>query len=363
MVKRSEIKFIRPCLSIYENNKVLTPAYALQCLTLKKVIQINLDNCSLQRMEELSSTSTLEDVKRVGLLPLVDLLQSGSVCLTAIGVNEMPDIWVEKSMAAYQNFCHQFWPSHIDDPEATFRDYSPDAKEKKVLFQELSAEARTVYGLHYISMLQIQNIKLNYSHLTPEKRFEVYLYSMISFIDMISAYDLEIAKYAFWDLDSNAINQLPESIHTRRKYIKENFYKNGSNLDKWRWYAFDAAMDLHWLTGANFSEDIGSFITLNGVKFETEHWVGTNDKKLYYISQDIHHIYYEGSTMKALSSCRENEMTAFQYWKVVDSISQSVLLSRKYSKKEPNPNITKLIDLAVEKIENDLHNYFLTKDT
>lgn len=120
MVKRSEIKFIRPCLSIYENNKVLTPAYALQCLTLKKVIQINLDNCSLQRMEELSSTSTLEDVKRVGLLPLVDLLQSGSVCLTAIGVNEMPDIWVEKSMAAYQNFCHQFWPSHIDDPEATF---------------------------------------------------------------------------------------------------------------------------------------------------------------------------------------------------------------------------------------------------
>lgn len=56
-------------------------------------------------------------------------------------------------------------------------------------------------------------------------------------------------------------------------------------------------------------------------------------------------------------------MTAFQYWKVVDSISQSVILSRKYSKKEPNPNITKLIDLAVEKIENDLHNYFLTKDT
>ncbi|WP_337065488.1 hypothetical protein [Klebsiella oxytoca] len=363
MGKRSEIKFIRPCLSIYENNKVLTPAYALQCLTQKKVVQINLDNCSLQRMEELSSTSTLEDVKRVGLLPLVNLLQSGNVCLTAIGVNEMPDIWVEKSMTAYQNFCHRFWPGHIDDSEATFREYAPDSEKKKINFQELSVEARTVYGLHYISMLQIQNIKLNYSHLTPEKRFEVYLFSMISFIDMISAYDLEIAKYAFWDLDSNTINQLPESIHTRRKYIKENFYKNGSNLDKCRWYAFDAAMDLHWLTGANFSEDIGSFITINGVKFETEHWVGTNDKKLYYISQDIHHIYYEGSTMKALSSCREDEMTAFQYWEFVDSISQSVLLSRKHSKKKPNPNITNLIDLAVEKIENDLHNYFLTKDT
>ncbi|EOY5417924.1 hypothetical protein ACP6OW_002428 [Cronobacter turicensis] len=361
MVTRSEIKFIRPCLSIYENNKKLTPAYILQCLDHKKVVQINLDNCSLQRMEELSATSTLEDVQRVGLLPLVDLLHTGNICLTAIGVNEMPDVWVEKSMAAYQNFCYRFWPGHTDDPEATFRNYTPENKEKKICFQELSAEARTVYGLHYISMLQIQNIKLNYAHLSPEQRFEVYLYSIIAFIDMISAYDMEIAKYAFWDIDSNTINQLPENIHTRRKYIKENFYKNGSNLDKCRWYAFDAAMDLHWLTGANFSEDIGSFISLNGVKFETEHWIGTNDKKLHYISQDIHHIYHEGSTMKALCSCRENEMTKFPYWKTVDSISEHVLLFRKHSKKTVNPNITQLIDVAVEKIENDLQDFFNKK--
>ncbi|EOI1438665.1 hypothetical protein ACMW09_002592 [Cronobacter malonaticus] len=120
-------------------------------------------------------------------------------------------------------------------------------------------------------------------------------------------------------------------------------------------------MDLHWLTGANFSEDIGSFISLNGVKFETEHWIGTNDKKLHYISQDIHHIYHEGSTMKALCSCRENEMTKFLYWKTVDSISEHVLSFRKHSKKTVNPNITQLIDLSVEKIENDLQDFFNKK--
>ena len=48
--------------------------------------------------------------------------------------NEMPDIWVEKSMAAYQNFCHRFWPGHIDDPEATFREYTPDSEKKKINF-------------------------------------------------------------------------------------------------------------------------------------------------------------------------------------------------------------------------------------
>ncbi|EOI1438666.1 hypothetical protein ACMW09_002591 [Cronobacter malonaticus] len=146
MVARSEIKFIRPCLSIYENNKELTPAYILQCLDHKKVVQINLDNCSLQRMEELSATSTLEDVQRVGLLPLVDLLHAGNICLTAIGVNEMPDVWVEKSMAAYQNFCYRFWPGHTDDPEATFRDYTPENKKKKIFFRSFQRKQERYMG-------------------------------------------------------------------------------------------------------------------------------------------------------------------------------------------------------------------------
>ncbi|EHJ8867917.1 hypothetical protein KB757_000286 [Escherichia coli] len=357
--ERSVIKFIRPCLSIHEDKKILTSEYCWQSLNKKRAVQINLDNCSLQRMEELSTNSTLEDVRRVGLLPLVELLQSGTVLLTAIGVNEMPDIWVEKSMAAYQNFCHLFWPGHIDDPEATFRDYNPDSENPKVDFKKLTDEARTVYGMHYISMLQIQNVKLNYSHLSPEDKFETYLYSMISFIDLISAYDLEIAKYAFWDLDANTINQLPENIHKRRKYIKQNFYKNGSNIDKCRWNAFDAAMDLHWLTGANFSEDIGATIDLNGTKFNIEHWVGTTVHKLHFIAQDIHHVYHDGSTMKALHSIRESEMSKFLYWRNVDNIAESVLRFRSHLNLNVDNNIAKRIDMAVEHIEHELMNYFI----
>lgn len=65
--------------------------------------------------------------------------------------------------------------------------------------------------------------------------------------------------------------------------------------------------------------------------------------------------------MKALCSCRENEMTKFLYWKTVDSISEHVLSFRKHSKKTVNPNITQLIDLSVEKIENDLQDFFNKK--
>ncbi|MGQ7190364.1 hypothetical protein ACUODJ_51595, partial [Escherichia sp. HC-CC] len=80
--------------------------------------------------------------------------------------------------------------------------------------------------------------------------------------------------------------KVPESIFGNFQVVgtDQNFYKNGSNIDKCRWNAFDAAMDLHWLTGANFSEDIGATIDLNGTKFNIEHWVGTTDHKLHSIA-------------------------------------------------------------------------------
>ena len=209
-------------------------------------------------------------------------------------------------------------------------------------------------------MLQIQNIKLNYSSHSPEQKFEIYIHSIISFIDLISAYDLEIAKYAFWDIDSNTINRLSERIHKRRKYIKNNFYKNGSDLDRCCWVAFDSAMDIHWLTGANLSEDIGMTININGMRYSVEHWVGTNDHKLHYIAQDIHHVYHDGSTMKALESSREDELSSFPYWRFVDRMSEDILRFRMMSGKGTPSNITERIDIAVKSIENDLSNYFST---
>ena len=208
-------------------------------------------------------------------------------------------------------------------------------------------------------MLQIQNIKINYSTHSPEEKLEIYINSMIGFINIISAYELEIAKYAFWDIDSNTINRLPSKISNRRKYIKQNFYRNGSNLDKCRWHAFDSAMDLHWLIGANVAEDLETKMKINNIDYKIDHWVGTNDHKLYHIAQDIHHIHYEKSTLKVLSTVREKELSAFKYWKNVDNISSNILDFRRKSLPNISNKYTEKIDLAVETIENDLLNHFL----
>lgn len=45
------------------NIKILTSEYCWLCLN-KEAVQISLYNCSLQKMEELSANSTLEDVRR-----------------------------------------------------------------------------------------------------------------------------------------------------------------------------------------------------------------------------------------------------------------------------------------------------------
>ena len=90
-------------------------------------------------MEMLQEDSTIKDVERVGLLPLAKILEVAPfISLTAMGVNEMPDKHVAKSMRAYQLFCKKFWPSHKDDKEATFRSFDKSSIDRKVEFSPCS---------------------------------------------------------------------------------------------------------------------------------------------------------------------------------------------------------------------------------
>lgn len=361
-MSRTEIKFIKPCLHQREEHFPLTPLYTQHCFNQGKIVQINLDNCSIQRMEELSDNASIEDVKEVGLLPLVELLQHGSVSLTAIGVDEMPDWRVQKAMESYQKFCQKFWPGHKDDVEATFRNFDPESMNKKVIFSELSDSARCTYGISYVAMLQIQNIQLNHSDKSPSERFEIYVHSMAGMLDLLTAYDMEIAKYAFWDQTANQINQLPENIRLRRKYIKQNFHKPLSSLDKCRWFAFDAAMDIYWLSGANLAENLGVTININGKEHKIENWVGTNDHKLFAISQDIHSIYVDGTAMKGLATTREETLIQQPYWHFVDHFANSVMEYRKRRGYRSVDNLLIKIDQAIKHIETELKvGFSLTK--
>lgn len=353
-----EIRFIKPCRMHNEGHRELTPEYARQVASHGRVVQINLDNCSIQRMEQLPMNPTLDDVANVGLLPLANILQRAPVALSAIGLNEMPDRWVASARAAYERFCTKFWPGHIDDVEATHRGYDETSSARKIDFKNLSDGARCVYGAAYVALLQIQNIRRTYSSLTPERQHEVYLYSLIAMLDMVSAFELEIAKHAFWGIEANAINELPNNVQSRLRDIKENFSQLRPSLQKCREFALNGAIDIHWLSGANLAEDFGHTLNAGSVGLLVDNWVGTNDVKLYRISKDIHSVYHNGSTMKRLMTTRESELQDSSYWTNVDRISTDVLLYRKRVGYMPIDDMLQKIDSAVIQIERNLEDFF-----
>jgi hypothetical protein len=348
------IRFIKPCRHPEEDHRILTPAYAASLLATGRVAQINLDNCSLQRMEQLPPEPTLQDAEEVGLLPLVQILQNAPVALSAIGVNEMPDCRVAGAKMAYERFCAAFWPGHKDDIEATHRAYDGSSTERKVDFTELNEGARCTYGAAYVALLQMQNINRMFSSLSPEAKFEAYLHSIIGMLDIVSAFELEIAKYAFWDLPDREINRLPERVRVRKKDIKENFTKLQNSVSKCKQFAFNGAMDLHWLSGANLSESLGATLKIGNAELMVDNWVGTNDIKLYRISRDIHSVPREGLTMKALAFSREPELEASSYWRSIDRIAIDVLLYRKRNGYGEVDQLLKKIDVAAAYIEEEL---------
>lgn len=358
-MKKTEIRFIKPCRGRYEDHRQLTPEYAQACLQQGKVVQINLDNCSLQRMEQLPDNPSLADAEDVGLLPLIRILQQApGISLAAVGFDEMPDKYIAQSIKAYQNFCDQFWPEHQDDIEASYRNFDPCSTNKKVDFKALPDEARSAYGDSYIAMLHIQNIKLNYAGKSPEEQFEIYLHSMINLLDMVSAFDMEIAKYAFWRLSAKVINQLPDLIQNRLRDVKSNFAKKGSTLDKCRWLAFDAAMDIYWLSASNLTEDLDVKLNANGNVLAIDNWVGTNDHKLFNICSDIHWVYHDNSTMKQLSTTRETTLSRLPYWQYVDQLADNIMKYRKDSGYNHQRDYLKRVDTSVAYIEQELSAYF-----
>lgn len=328
MSNNNSIQFIKPCRNIWEKeHRLLTPEYAKMLVAMGHIVQINLDNCSIQRMERLPDNPTVEDAEKVGLLDLVKILQSAPIALSMMGVVEMPVCKVKEAKLAYERFCASFWPGHNNDTEAS--NGSNKSKSNEGLeFTELSDNARSCHGIAYVALLQIQHIHMKYSDLAPEKKFETYIYSMTSMLDLISSFELEIAKYAFWDLSSNDINMLPEQIRMRRKDIKENFTAIQNSFFKRKHFALNGAMDLYWLNGSNLSEDSGLTLKTGDTQLVVDNWVGTTDNKLYRIAKDIHSVFYDGSTMKRLFSSREPELLSSQYWQEVDAIAENVLAYR-----------------------------------
>ena len=364
---KNPIQFIRPNRDYSAPSAKLTASHALQKVANKQLIQVLLDNCSIQRMEHIfdladkeNRDATKEDVIFFGLGPLLELLESTPIAMSATGLCEMPGGKVGKAHRSYERFCFKFWPTHSDDKDACYNEVQRESNEQKITFNDLPDNSRRAYGSAYLAFMQYQHIYRCFEHLTPEKKFEAYLYGMVEYLDVISAFELEVIKYLFWDESPRVLEGLPPSVRARKKRIKKNFGNAGTSIHKCRYLAFDRAMDVNWLTMGNVSEDVGECIDINGVNYSIECWVGTTDQKLFDICQDIHSTPGPDSVMRMLAVNREKEMSRLPYWRCVDGLAQNVLFqrySRNIMSKKPFDVLSR-IDSGIVDIERNLTKLF-----
>jgi hypothetical protein len=180
-------------------------------------------------------------------------------------------------------------------------------------------------------------------------------------LGIVNAFELELAKYAFWSPSIKEINRLPATLKNRLSDIKENFTKLKKRTEKCKEFAFNGAMDINWLSAANLTEDLGLQLDVHGRNLIVDNWIGTNDHKLYRICRDIHSTYHDGSTMKRLAVTREEEMEGFSYWPTVDSYARQIMLYRMNVGYGDMKHLLTRIDQAAKTIEHEIANICLSK--
>lgn len=367
MSKNNGIKHINEVSFFHPLEKLNTAANRKECLfklsKKKEAVQLNLDNCVIQKMEELyhrSKQPIIDDVKQLGLFPLVDLLNAfpkAPILMTPIGVLEMPNRYHKGAKGAFERFCQQFWSTSTDDPKGTQLEKTEGA-DIKLEFQYFTPLAKQMYGMSYLPFLLIQEILCCHSEETAMQKLERYVYGVIHYLDMISGFELEIAKYAFWELTEQEVHELPETLRERRQNLKRNFYKKQNALEKCKAFSLNAAMDKFWLNPIYVNHqhpeklDYGYTVT--------QHWFVTLDQKLYKTANDITSLLSpSGSYGHAIAVVRENEMRTSDYWKAADKFTDNLLKERKLSNINALEKKLGSIERSVIEINKSLEKYFL----
>ena len=121
-------------------------------------------------------------------------------------------------------------------------------------------------------------------------------------------------------------------------------------------------MDTLWLKGCQAKSALDAPEDLdNGYKL-TETWLATTDEKLYKSSNDIESIPTKNGFGYFVKVLREEEMKKYEYWNIVDSISDGILIQRFIQRFLSNKNnfSSKMnnISNSINEIEGELKEYF-----
>jgi hypothetical protein len=287
-----------------------------------------LDNNVLVKMERVvKDGNEWSSVKKHCLDNLVELLKDCppySICLSpAFALNEMPPQNAQSAKDAYELFCAKHLPNFVDTPNSTTHSYS--GKNENYGFDDLALRTQKVLSIPYLNFLYLNYI-YKFFNGSPIEKFKAYVDLLDQKVDLLSATEIEIAKYCFCDLtkitDEDA-KRLVKDIRNNSVKIEKKRPKPPENLAEFQKVAFNAACDIHLLHAANAMD--GKF--LDGVKQDC--WVTTLDKKLASFSNFFHQLSIDGELQPYSVSAAPEMIQDQEYWNLAHEYFSLKSLSRR----------------------------------
>jgi hypothetical protein len=247
-------------------------------------------------------------LKRHGLENLISFLHrcppKSTYLSPAWGFNEMPPGLAGPCREAYQVFFAAHLPEFCDDPNSKDAHYS--GKTSDYGFFDLEEMAQAVLAVPFASLTYLQLVD-RAPGLTPIERFDEYVKLVTDRIGILSAKELQIARYCF----ANPPATSRETIDTR-KVFRRNFVKRDKalprNAEELLHVSFNGASDLSLLNCADTIDGRPE----DGVIHEC--WIATTDRKLAEFSEHFHLLNYSGRSTPFAAMPHHREHGSDRYW-------------------------------------------------
>ncbi len=253
-------------------------------------------------------------VKKHGLHNLIKLLQRcppKSVCISpGLALNEMPPERAQQSREKYELFCAKHLPGFVDAPNCIYTEYK--GKKENYGYDDLSSESRAVLAIPFTCILYLNLIDNKYKG-KPIDKFNRFLDKLEDKVDILSAVEIEIAKYCFAEPPADCRKTIELKQKIRSNFLKTSKNKLPKDSSEVMNIAFNSACDIHLLQAANVIDQNG----IDGVKQDS--WIATKDKKLVEFCNIFHHVNLDGEVGKYATKTILPEHSKDIYWMLADA--------------------------------------------
>ncbi|MCT9979497.1 hypothetical protein M2R48_14260 [Acinetobacter sp. I-MWF] len=311
-----------------------------------------LDSNILIRMERVvKSGNKWRSVREKGLDNLVGLLQKCrpySVCLSpGFALKEMPPQNAKIAMELYEDFCSVHLPNFIDTPNSTRKVHT--GVNNDYGFNDLTYEGKLAFVVPYLNFLCLNYIEYCYQG-SPIEKFKAYIDLLEGKIDLLSAAEIEIAKYCFFNttnLQKGKVKKFCQKIRENSVQIKGKRAKQPIEINK---ISFNAASDIHLLQVANAMD--GKYLD----EKKQDCWVVTTDKKLAAFCELFHQVSIDGVLHPYAIATVPDEMIDNEYWESANEYFALKSINRRAHYLSTKIDLDKLllvVNDVVDKIERD----------